>query len=127
MKKEIIVTDGAPAPIGPYAQAVRAGQFIFLSGQIPLEPATGEFVAGDAAKQTRRALDNMRAVLKAAGSDLSRVVKTTIFLKNMDDFPAVNAAYAEYFKLDPPARSTVEVARLPKNVLVEIEAIAAAE
>ena len=126
MEKEVILTGDAPAPIGPYAQAIRAGQFIFLSGNIPLDPATGGLVPGDIEAQTRRVLDNMQAVLKAAGSDLSRVVKTTIFLKDMNDFPRVNAVYAGYFSAEPPARSTVEVARLPKDVGVEIEAIALA-
>ena len=126
MEKEVILTGDAPAPIGPYAQAIRAGQFIFLSGNIPLDPATGGLVPGDIEAQTRRVLDNMQAVLKAAGSDLSRVVKTTIFLKDMNDFPRVNAVYAGYFSAEPPARSPVEVARLPKDVGVEIEAIALA-
>ena len=106
MEKEVILTGDAPAPIGPYAQAIRAGQFIFLSGNIPLDPATGGLVPGDIEAQTRRVLDNMQAVLKAAGSDLSRVVKTTIFLKDMNDFPRVNAVYAGYFSAEPPARAT---------------------
>ncbi len=126
MRQEVLFTEAAPRPIGPYAQAVRAGEFLFLSGQIPLDPATGELVTGDVETQTRRVLDNMRAVLQAAGSGMDRVVKTTIFLQSMDDFPKVNAVYAEYFPATPPARSTVEVSRLPKSVAVEIEAIALA-
>ncbi|MFQ3582217.1 MAG: RidA family protein [Chloracidobacterium sp.] len=119
-----IATDQAPAAIGPYAQAVQVGQFVFTSGQIPLDPATMTIVGDDAAAQTRQVLDNLAAVLRAAGSDLAHVVKTTVFLKDMNDFQAMNDVYATFFPSAPPARSTVEVARLPKDVRVEIECIA---
>ncbi len=122
-----IQTAQAPAALGPYSQAIQSGDWIFTSGQIPLDPDTGQIVAGGIAEQTARVLDSLRAVLQAAGSDLGRVVKTTVYLKNMQDFAAMNAVYATYFGVDgapAPARSTVEVARLPKDVLVEIEAIA---
>ena len=124
--QEIIETKSAPAPIGPYAQAVRANGFLFLSGQIPVDPATGAVVQGDIAEQTHRVMKNIAAVLEAAGSDLGRVVKTSIFLKNLDDFPEMNRIYAEYLGMNRPARATVQVARLPKEVLVEIEAVALA-
>ncbi len=122
-----IQTAQAPAALGPYSQAIQSGDWIFTSGQIPLDPDTGQIVAGGIAEQTARVLDSLRAVFRAAGSDLARVVKTTVYLKNMQDFAAMNAVYAAYFGVDgapAPARSTVEVARLPKDVLVEIEAIA---
>ncbi len=122
-----IETAQAPAALGPYSQAIQSGDWIFTSGQIPLDPATGQIVAGGIAEQTARVLDSLRAVLQAAGSDLAHVVKTTVYLKNMQDFAAMNAVYATYFGVGgtpAPARSTVEVARLPKDVLVEIEAIA---
>jgi 2-iminobutanoate/2-iminopropanoate deaminase len=122
--REIIETKAAPAPIGPYSQAVRAGGFIFLSGQIPIDPATGSVVEGDIEEQTRRVLENISAVLAAAGSRLSNVVKTSIFLKNLDDFSRFNQVYAEYLGEAKPARSTVQVSRLPREVLVEIEAVA---
>ena len=125
--KQIISTDKAPKAIGPYSQAIKAGDFLFCSGQIPLDPATMQIVGTNAAEQTRQVLANITAVLEASDRDLSHVVKTTIFLKDMGDFSAVNEVYGEYFKIDPPARSTVEVARLPKDVLVEIEAIAVAK
>ena len=115
---------GAPA-IGPYSPALRVGQFLFLSGQIPLDPATGELVAGDIRVQTRRVLDNMGELLKAGGADFADVVRTTIFLADMNDFAAVNEIYAGYFREPYPARATVQVARLPRNVGVEIDAIAA--
>lgn len=121
--KKIILTSKAPKAIGPYSQAVQVGNLLFCSGQIPLDPETMQIVGQTAAEQTKQVLFNIKAVLLTAGSDLSQVVKTTIFLKNMSDFAAVNEIYAEYFKVDPPARSTVEVARLPKEVLVEIECI----
>jgi 2-iminobutanoate/2-iminopropanoate deaminase len=125
MKKEIL-TKEAPAPIGPYSQAIDAGSFVFCSGQIPLDPATGEIIgAGDVEAQTRQVMKNISAVLKQAGADFNKVVKTTIFLKNMGDFPKVNSIYGEFFQAPFPARSTVEVARLPKDVLVEIEVIIA--
>ena len=125
MKKEIL-TKEAPAPIGPYSQAIDAGSFVFCSGQIPLDPNTGEIIgAGDVEAQTRQVMKNITAVLKQAGADFNKVVKTTIFLKNMGDFPKVNSIYGEFFQAPYPARSTVEVARLPKDVLVEIEVIIA--
>lgn len=122
--KEIISTDKAPAAIGPYSQGVRAGGFLFLSGQIPLDPKTMTVVAGDVAAQTEQALMNMNAVLESQGLDFSDVVKTTVFIKDMNDFGRINEIYAKFFTKDAPARSCVEVARLPKDVLVEIEAIA---
>ncbi len=127
MQKEIVRTDGAPRAIGPYSQAVRAGGLVFCSGQIPLDPATMTVVGGGGAEQTRRVLQNRGAVLDAAGASLGTVVKTTVFLKDMNDFAAMNEAYAEFFPSDPPARATVEVARLPKDVRVEIEVIALPE
>lgn len=127
MAREIIQTDAAPAPIGPYCQAVRAaGNLLFTSGQLPADPATGALVQGDIAAQTRRVFENLKAVLAAGGAGLADVVKVTVFLRDMNDFPAVNAVYAEYFPGDDaPARSTVQVARLPKDAGVEIEMIAA--
>lgn len=119
-----IATDQAPAAIGPYAQAVQVGQFIFTSGQIPLDPTTMTIVGEDVATQTRQVLHNLAAVLQAAGSSLGQVVKTTVFLKDMNEFQAMNEVYATFFPSAPPARSTVEVARLPKDVRVEIECIA---
>ncbi len=125
MKKEIL-TKEAPAPIGPYSQAIDAGNLIFCSGQIPLDPITGEIVgAGDVEAQTKQVMKNISAVLKQAGASFNQIVKTTIFLKNMGDFPKVNPIYGESFQAPFPARSTVEVARLPKDVLVEIEVIVA--
>lgn len=125
MTIETIRTDGAPAPIGPYSQAIRAGNLLFTAGQVALT-AEGTLVAGDAGDQTRQVIANLEAVLLAGGASLSSVVKTTIFLKDMNDFGAVNQVYAEYFGNSAPARSTVQVARLPKDALVEIEAIAIA-
>ena len=124
MKKKIIKTDKAPGAIGPYSQAVQIGSLLYTSGQIPLDPATGEVVQGDIKLQTKRVLDNLAGVLAAAGSSFDRVVKTMVFIKDMNDFSALNEVYAEYFVNDPPARSCVEVARLPKDVKVEIELIA---
>ena len=124
MKKRVIRTDAAPAAIGPYSQAVRAGGFLFLSGQIGLDPASGRVVDGGITAQVDRVMKNIEAVLKAAGSDLSQVVKTTLFLKSMDHFGTVNEIYAKYFAAEHPARSTVEVSRLPKDVLFEMEAVA---
>lgn len=127
MEKSPVSTSNAPAAIGPYTQAIRAGGLVYTSGQIALDPATGQMVPGGIAEQTTRVLENLKAVLAASGSDLSRVVKTVVFLKDMSDFAAMNAVYATYFAPEgvvPPARSTVEVARLPKDSLVEIEAIA---
>lgn len=125
--KKIIVTEKAPAPVGPYSQAVSIGGLVFLSGQIPLDPTTNQLIEGDVKAQAVRVLENLKAVLETAGASFESVVKTTIFLKNMNDFAAVNEVYAKYFSSQPPARSTVEVARLPKDVLVEIEAIALAK
>lgn len=125
--KAVIQTAEAPAAIGPYSQAIRIGSMVYTSGQVAIDPATGQLVTGGIEAQTHRVLQNLQAVLAASGLDLSRVVKTTVFLKNMTDFSAMNSIYAEYFqtKSGPaPARSTVEVARLPKDALVEIEAIA---
>ena len=119
-----VATENAPAAIGPYAQAITAGDLIFCSGQIPLDPATNQLVEGGIDIQTRRVLDNLAAALQAAGSSLDQVVKTTIFLADMDDFGTVNTIYGEYFASEPPARATVQVARLPRDVRVEIEAIA---
>jgi len=123
--KQIISTEQAPKAIGPYSQATVHGGLVFVSGQIPLDPATGQTVAGSIEAQTRRVLENLRAVLKAAGSSLGAVVRTTVYLKDMAEFPAMNAVYGEFFSENPPARSTVEVARLPRDVRVEIDAIAA--
>jgi 2-iminobutanoate/2-iminopropanoate deaminase len=121
---EPIETSAAPAPIGPYNQAILAGGFVFCSGQIPLDPATGELVAGDAGAQTRQVMRNLEAVLGAASATFANVVKTTIFLLDMNDFAGVNAVYGEYFTETPPARSTVAVAALPRGARVEIEAVA---
>ncbi|MDH4163934.1 MAG: RidA family protein [Nitrospirota bacterium] len=122
--KNIIKTEKAPQAIGPYSQAIEAYGFIFVSGQIALDPKTGQVVGGDARDQTKRVMENGKAVIEAAGSDLTRVVKTTIYLRNIGDFAAVNEVYGSYFSADPPARATVEVSRLPKDVLVEIDFIA---
>lgn len=124
MEKKIIKTDKAPGAIGPYSQAVQIGSLLYTSGQIPLDPATGEVVQGDIKLQTKRVLDNLAGVLAAAGSSFDQVVKTMVFIKDMNDFSALNEVYAEYFVNDPPARSCVEAARLPKDVKVEIELIA---
>jgi 2-iminobutanoate/2-iminopropanoate deaminase len=126
MTKEIVQTQSAPRAIGPYSQAVKAGGFVFCSGQIALDPATGEMAAGSVADQTHHVLKNLQAVLEAAGSSLGKVVKTTVFLQDLADFAAMNAVYAEYFPQAPPARATVQVARLPKDALVEIEVVALA-
>lgn len=125
MNKEVINTKKAPAALGPYSQAIKLDNLLFTSGQIPIVPETGEIVAGDVESQTRQVLENIRAVLEEAGTNLEQVVKTTVFIKNMDDFGKINEVYAEFFKDNPPARSTVEVARLPKDAQVEIEVIAA--
>ena len=123
--KQIISTDQAPAAIGPYSHAVRAGNLLFVSGQIPVDPATGEVVEATIHAQAQRSLENVKAVLAAAGASLDNVVKTTVFLKDMDDFVEMNRIYKTFFTADCPARSAVQVAKLPKDVLVEIEAIAA--
>lgn len=119
-----IHTDSAPRAIGPYSQAITLDNLVFCSGQIPIDPATGNLIEGDVSAQTQRVLQNLSAVLEAAGSDLQHVVKTTVFLQSMNDFAAMNAVYATWFTTTPPARSTIEVAKLPKGALVEIEAIA---
>lgn len=124
MPKKIILTQNAPQPIGPYSQAVSAGGLVFCSGQIPLDPTTGLIASQEIGAQTQKVMENLQAVLQAAGCTWENVVKTTIFLKSMNDFPKVNEVYGAYFSANPPARSTVEVARLPKDVLVEIEMIA---
>jgi 2-iminobutanoate/2-iminopropanoate deaminase len=124
MQRDCISTTDAPGAIGPYSQAVATGNFVFCSGQVPLEPASGALVDGDVRAQTRRALENLSGVLNAAGSSLAQVVKTTVFLVAMSDFAAMNEVYAEFFPGDPPARSTIAVAELPKGARVEIEAIA---
>lgn len=124
MVKEVIATPRAPKAIGPYSQAVAAGPFVFCSGQIALDPATGQVAGEDAAAQTERVLLNLEAVLQASGLSLGHVVKTTVFLRSLEDFPAMNEVYGRFFPADPPARSTVEVSRLPKDVKVEIEAVA---
>jgi 2-iminobutanoate/2-iminopropanoate deaminase len=125
--KKIISTSEAPAAIGPYSQAVHSGNFLFCSGQIPLDPKSGQIVSGDIATQTRRVLDNIRAVLKAEGLTFENIVKTTIFLTDLGDFQTVNETYGSYFKQQPPARSTVQVSALPKGAKIEIEVIAVAD
>jgi 2-iminobutanoate/2-iminopropanoate deaminase len=122
--RDVISTDGAPKAIGPYSQAIRGGGLLFTSGQVAIDPATQQVVSGDVAAQTDRVLKNLAAILQASGSSLEQVVRCTVFLKNMGDFGAMNEVYGRYFNQAPPARSTVEVARLPKDVLVEIDAIA---
>jgi 2-iminobutanoate/2-iminopropanoate deaminase len=122
--KDIISTDQAPGAIGPYSQAVRVGNLIFASGQIPIDPATGEFVPGGVAEQTSQVMRNLTAVFAAAGVGLDRVVKTTVFLADMNDFTAMNEVYGRFFMAEPPARATVQAARLPRDARVEIEAIA---
>jgi len=126
MKKEIISTNNAPQAIGPYSQAVKANGFIFLSGQIPLDPATGSVVEGGIKEQTERVMMNIKSVLDAAGADMKAVVKTTIYLTDLSDFSTVNEIYGNYFRENPPARAAVEVSSLPKGVKVEIEAVALA-
>jgi 2-iminobutanoate/2-iminopropanoate deaminase len=127
MSKQVIATSAAPAAIGPYVQGVRAGNLLFTAGQIALDPATLQIVEGGITAQTTRVLDNLKAIVEAGGSSLAKVVKTTVYLKDMGDFAAMNAVYAAYFAPEggvPPARTTVEVARLPKDALVEIEVVA---
>jgi 2-iminobutanoate/2-iminopropanoate deaminase len=123
--KDIVTTDRGPKPIGPYSQAIKANGFLFLSGQVALDPKTGELTGNDIRQQTERVLENIKAIVEAAGSNLHHVVKTTVFLKDMSDFPAMNEVYGRYFSAAPPARSTVQVASLPKEALVEIELVAA--
>ena len=124
MKKEIVNTDLAPAAIGPYSQAIKLGDLVFTSGQIAIDPENGEMEQGGIATQTRRVLQNLSAVLSAAGASLETVVKTTVFIKSMDDFAEMNSVYSDFFNCQPPARSCVQIARLPKDALVEIEAVA---
>ena len=124
--KEIISTDKAPKAIGPYSQATSARGFLFTAGQIALDPATGQIVEGDVTRQTERVMENLKAILEAAGSSFDGVVKTTVYLKDMGDFAAMNQVYGRYFATNPPARSTVEAARLPRDVRVEIDLIAVA-
>jgi 2-iminobutanoate/2-iminopropanoate deaminase len=124
--KQIIATEAAPKAIGPYSQAVVHNGIAYLSGQIPLDPATGQIVEGDVAEQTVRVLENLKAVLEACGSSLGQVLRTGVFLKDMADFPKMNEVYARYFTENPPARATVEVARLPRDVRVEIDCVAIA-
>jgi 2-iminobutanoate/2-iminopropanoate deaminase len=122
--RDVIATDAGPKAIGPYSQAIRSNGFVFVSGQVAIDPANQQVIQGDVAAQTERVMKNLSAILDAAGSGLEQVVKSTVFLKNMGDFGAMNEVYGRYFSSAPPARSTVEVARLPKDVLVEIDVIA---
>jgi 2-iminobutanoate/2-iminopropanoate deaminase len=122
--RDVISTQAAPAAIGPYSQAIRAGEFLFVSGQIPLDPVSGALVDGDVRAQSRRVLENLGAILQAAGASLAQVVKTTVYLADMGDFPAMNEVYAGFFPSAAPARATVQVSRLPRDVRVEIDAVA---
>lgn len=124
MSKEVIYSSKAPEPIGPYSQAIMAGNTLFVSGQIPIDSATGNIITGDISTETQQVMKNLKAVLEAAGMDFSNVVKCSIFLNDMNNFPKVNEAYGQYFQTNPPARETVEVSRLPKDVNVEISCIA---
>ncbi len=124
--KDFVNTDRGPKPIGPYSQAVKINGLLYLSGQVALDPKSNEMSTGDIKQQTERVLENIKGILEAAGSNLHHVVKTTVFLKDMNEFPAMNEVYARYFTAAPPARSTVQVSRLPKDALVEIEVIASA-
>ncbi|HLK34217.1 MAG TPA: RidA family protein [Terriglobales bacterium] len=124
--RDVVATKDAPQAIGPYSQAIKANGLVFISGQIAIDPATSQIISGDVAAQTERVLKNLEAILKAAGTGLENVVRTTVFLKNMGDFAAMNEVYGRFWKSAPPARSTVEVARLPKDVAVEIDVIALA-
>jgi 2-iminobutanoate/2-iminopropanoate deaminase len=123
--RDVILTDKGPKPIGPYSQAIRTNGFLYVSGQVALDPKTGELTGADVRQQTERVFENLKGILEAAGSNLHRVIKTTVFLKDMNDFAAMNEVYGKHFTQAPPARSTVQVARLPKDALVEIEVIAA--
>jgi 2-iminobutanoate/2-iminopropanoate deaminase len=124
--KNVVITDRGPKPIGPYSQAIKAGGLVYLSGQVALDPKSGELLGADIRHQTERVIENIKGILEAAGVNLHHVLKTTVFLKDMNDFAAMNEVYARYFTAAPPARSTVQVSRLPKDALVEIEVIAAA-
>ncbi len=124
MSKDVIATTQAPSAIGPYSQAIRSGPWVFVSGQIPLDPATGKIVEGDIAAQTERVLKNLAAILEAAGAGLAQVVKTTVYVRDLNQFARMNEVYARFFAEKPPARATVEVSRLPRDVQVEIDAIA---
>jgi 2-iminobutanoate/2-iminopropanoate deaminase len=126
MNKEIISAAGAPKAIGPYEQAVKAGEWVYVSGQIPLDPKSGSLVEGDIAVQTRRVMENLKAIIEAAGSSFERVIKTTVFLKDIADFAAMNEVYGGYFGTTKPARSTVAVAELPRGALIEIDLVALA-
>jgi 2-iminobutanoate/2-iminopropanoate deaminase len=121
---EAVSTNSAPKALGPYSQAIRAGQFLFVSGQVPIDPSTGELVAGSIAHQTRRALENIGEILKAAGSSFQQVVRTTVYLADLADFPAMNETYATFFTAPQPARSTIQAAKLPKDSRIEIDVIA---
>ena len=122
--KDVLLTARGPKPIGPYSQAIKSNGFVFVSGQVALDPQSGELVGTDVRQQTERVLENLKAILEAAGASLHHAVKSTVFLKDMNDFAAMNEVYARYFSAAPPARSTVQVARLPKDALVEIEVVA---
>jgi len=123
-EKSAVRSPQAPRPVGPYSQAIRAGRFLFISGQLPIDPNTGQLVGGSVAEQTRRCMENIKAILAAAGASLKHIVKTTIYLADLKDFPAVNQAYANYFDLDPPARTTIQAAAVPKGAAIEMDAIA---
>ncbi|MER3438989.1 MAG: reactive intermediate/imine deaminase [Chloroflexota bacterium] len=127
MSRDVIATTGAPAAIGPYSQAIKANGFVFTAGQIPIDPETRQLLQGNISAQTERVMQNLAAILDAAGSSLAKVVKTTCYLVNLDDFAAFNEVYARYFPVDPPGRSTVQVARLPLGALVEVDCIALAD
>lgn len=127
MTKEVITTSGAPKPVGAYSQAVKSGNFLFVSGQIPFDPETGEIINGDFREQTRRVLNNIMAILDASGMSAENVIKTNVYMTDLTNFPIVNEVYAEFFKSDPPARAAVEVSQLPLNVEIEIECIAETE
>jgi len=124
MEKEVIEIKNAPPPVGPYSQAVRAGGFIFISGQLPLDPSSGEKIQGEIEEETRRVLENLKKILEGAGSSLEKVIKTTIYITDISEFAKVNNVYGEYFSSRPPARSTVQAAALPRGAKVEIEAVA---
>jgi 2-iminobutanoate/2-iminopropanoate deaminase len=124
MEKKVVFTEKAPKPIGPYSQAIIAGNLIFTAGQIPIDPATNQVVQGDIKEQTRRVLENLRAILESVGATFDDIVKVTIYMKDLNEFSAMNEVYSEYFKNSPPARTTVEVSRLPRDVKIEIDLIA---